>query len=208
MRTIIPESVLTTFKLSFKKVARISPAAIDLLRFLAFLQPDTISEEIVTEGATDLGPILQPVARDPKKLQDTFNVLYNYALIRRNHEMKTLSLHHFIQTVVRDSMEEKVQRRWVVRVVRVVSQGLQDPQSTQWQRYSQYIPHAYVCRELIAQWEMVFPEAESLLLQSAAYLQDTLKYAEAEPFYRQLAHVTWTKAETGNHWQLPLLSTI
>jgi hypothetical protein len=63
-----PEPVATTWSLSFAQVQARSAAATDLLRVCAFLHPDAIPEEILTEGATALGPELQVVARNPLAL--------------------------------------------------------------------------------------------------------------------------------------------
>src|SRR5207302_10658956 len=60
-----PEPVATTWSLSFTQVEQRSPAAADLLRLCAFLHPDAIPEEIITEGAGYLGPELQAVATNP-----------------------------------------------------------------------------------------------------------------------------------------------
>ena len=53
-----PESVATTWSLSFEQVEQKNPAAADLLRLCAFLAPDAIPEEIITQGAAHLGPQL------------------------------------------------------------------------------------------------------------------------------------------------------
>ena len=50
--TIILTSVATTWSLSFERVRREMPCAADLLRLCAFLAPDAIPEEIITEGAS------------------------------------------------------------------------------------------------------------------------------------------------------------
>ena len=63
------EAVATTWTLAFQKVEAASPAAADLLRLCAFLSPDAIPEEIITAGAPDLGPTLQPLS-DEMKLND------------------------------------------------------------------------------------------------------------------------------------------
>src|SRR5437588_8814842 len=46
-----PEPVATTWSLSFKKVEQANPSAAEVLRFCAFLHPDAIPEELLTEGA-------------------------------------------------------------------------------------------------------------------------------------------------------------
>src|SRR6266571_2172367 len=63
-----PEPVATTWSLSFDKVEQANPAAAELLRFCAFLAPDTIPEELFSESATELGPTLEPVASDSSRL--------------------------------------------------------------------------------------------------------------------------------------------
>jgi hypothetical protein len=56
-----PELVVTTWPLSFEKTEQAKPAVADLLQVCAFLSPDTISEEIFTQGAAHLGSRLEPV---------------------------------------------------------------------------------------------------------------------------------------------------
>src|SRR5207249_5070409 len=59
-----PEPVATTWSLSFENLQQANPVAADLLRLCAFLHPDVIPEEIFTEGASELGATLGPVAAD------------------------------------------------------------------------------------------------------------------------------------------------
>lgn len=60
-----PDPVATTWVLSFHKIEQANPAAAELLTFCAFLHPDGIPEELITKGATELGPVLGPVAENP-----------------------------------------------------------------------------------------------------------------------------------------------
>ena len=91
-----PESVATTFALSFEKVASASRAAADLLRLCAFLLPDAIPEEIFTEGAAELDRISAPVAADPLKLDAAFAESLKYSLLRRDADAKTLGIHRLV----------------------------------------------------------------------------------------------------------------
>ncbi len=45
-----PESVTTTWTLSFQQVEQVNPVASDLLRLCAFLDPDTIPEDLHSTG--------------------------------------------------------------------------------------------------------------------------------------------------------------
>jgi transcriptional regulator with XRE-family HTH domain len=119
--TTHPESVTATFTHTFELVERMNPAAADLLRLCAFLHPDTIPEAMLTEGASDLGPFLQPVAADPFMFDATIAALRTYSLLRRNPGTKTLTLHCLVQAVLRDSMDVETQRLWSDRALKAIN---------------------------------------------------------------------------------------
>src|SRR5262249_10303396 len=79
-----PASVTDTFTYSLEKIKKISPPAVELLRFCAFLHPDAIPEELIINGATELGPTLQPLASDPFLLDNTLVILRKFSLVHRN----------------------------------------------------------------------------------------------------------------------------
>ncbi|HXX77487.1 MAG TPA: FxSxx-COOH system tetratricopeptide repeat protein, partial [Ktedonobacteraceae bacterium] len=175
-----PASVTETFSYSLEKIKKISPAAVELLRFCAFLDPDGIPEELLIHSAAELGPILQPVASDPFLLDETLAILRNFSFIRRNSNMNTLSLHRLVQGVLKDCMNEKTQRAWVERTVRAINLALPDIREfSQWQRCRQYMPHVQKCVALIEEWKIVSPEAARILEQTGMYLQVQAYYAQA-----------------------------
>src|SRR6266571_4578428 len=178
-----PEPVATTWSLSFEKVEKANSAA-DLLRLCAFLHPDAIPEEIITEGAEHLGPILQHVANDPFELNAAIEELRKFSLIRRDPETKTLTIHRLVQEVLKDGMDENTQRQWAERTVRAVNRALPYVEFKTWERCKRCLPHAQVCAELIEQWSMEFNEAARLLNQAGEYLQARAQYAEAEALYQ------------------------
>src|SRR5260370_15364402 len=102
LRSEHPEPVDTTWSLSFQKVEQANPTAAELLRLCAFLDPEAIPEDIITEGAAEVGPLLQPVAVDPFQLNEAIEVLRRFSLIKRIAEMKTLSMHRLVQVVLKD----------------------------------------------------------------------------------------------------------
>jgi tetratricopeptide (TPR) repeat protein len=180
-----PEPVATTWASSFKRVEQVNPAAADLLQFCAFLSPDGIPEEIITEGAPELGPRLQLVAADSYKLNFAIEELLQYSLLRRNSEAKTLTIHRLVQAVLKDTMDEDTQHQWAKRTVRAVSRVFPKAEYTTWSLCQRYLPHAQVCAALIEQWDMVIPEAVHLLNQAAYYLKQRAQYAQAEPLYQR-----------------------
>jgi len=176
-----PESVNTTLSLCIEKVKQVNSAAAELLRLCAFLHPDAIPEEIIIEGAPNLGVILQAVAADSIMLDDTLAVLRNYSLLRRNVETKTLTIHRLVQTVLKDSMDEKIQYEWAERAVHIISRVFLDVErSIIDSQYQRYLPQAHVCANLVEQWHMEFPEAARLLHHLGIYMREYADYTQAE----------------------------
>ena len=143
-----PESVATTFALSFEKVASASPAAADLLRLCAFLHPDAIPEEIFTEGAAELGPNLSPIAADPLKLNAAFAEILKYSLLRRDADAKTLGIHRLVQEVIQDGLTKEEKRQWAERAVRAVNQAFPFVQFANWAQCERLVPQALACASL------------------------------------------------------------
>jgi tetratricopeptide (TPR) repeat protein len=180
-----PESVATTWSLSFQKLKTLNPATVELLHFLAFLHPDAIPEEIITEGAPELGAILQPVAENPFSLNAVIRELLRYSLIRRNPGAKTLSMHHLLQVILKDEMDEATQRLWAERAVRAVNRAFPHVEFATWQRCQRTLAHVQACTTLIDQWKFAFPEAARLVHHTGYYLYERGQYTDAELFLQK-----------------------
>jgi tetratricopeptide (TPR) repeat protein len=180
-----PETVAATWSLSFQKVEQENKAAAELLRLCAFLAPDAIPEEIISEGASHLGKILAPVAADPLYLNDAIGVLRKYSLVKRDPETKTLSIHRLVQQVLKDGMNEKVQRQWAERAVRALSQVFPFGWDVEnWPQCRRLLAQAQICAELIEEYGLVFADAARLLIYCGFYLYKQALYGLAEPFFR------------------------
>ncbi len=176
-----PDSVATTWSLAFEHVEGANPAAIELMRFCAYLSPDAIPEELISEGAPHLGPVLQPVAADRNKLNAALAELLKYSLIRRDATTHTLTIHRLVQAVIKDEMDEETQRHWAERAVRATSQVFPYNEPAPWPRSQRYLPQALVCEELIKAWNLTLDEAATLLNYAGIYLRNRGQYREAEP---------------------------
>ncbi len=192
-----PASVAATFSYSFEKIEKISPTAVELLRFCVFLHPDAIPEELIIHGATELGPTLQPVITDPFSLDATIATLRKFSLVRRNADTNMLSMHRLVQAVLQDRMSEKTQRLWAERTVRAINLVLPDvSEYFMWQRCQQYMPHVQNCVALIEKWKMVSPEAARLLEQTGVYLQVQAQFTQAYALFERASDVYALLAET------------
>lgn len=180
-----PESVMATFTLCFKKVKRLNRAAAELLQFCAFLDPDSIPEEILQIGASDLGSVLQPVVADTFTLDTALNDLAHFSLVRRHTETHSVSMHRLVQDVLQERMDKTVQRVWAERVVRVVNRIFPEAEFEHWSVCQQYLAHALVCADLVRRWNIELPEAARLLNRAGNYLYARARHAEAQSLYEQ-----------------------
>jgi tetratricopeptide (TPR) repeat protein len=181
-----PESVATTWSLSFDVVEQVNPAATDLLRLCAFLDPDAIPEELLHEGAAALGPVLTQVTADDLKLNQAIEALWRYSLLRRHTGLHMLSLHRLVQVVVKETMNQEIQRLWVERVISAMQ--LAFPSTVEpgcWDTCQRLLPQIQNCSQLIEQWTVRSSEAAALLHQAAYYLGERGGYPKAEVLYCQ-----------------------
>ncbi len=182
-----PLPVATTWSLSFAQVEQKSPAAADLLRLCAFLAPDAIPEEMITQGAEHLGPQLASVGADSYLLNQAIEALRAYSLLRRETSSGTapsLSVHRLVQAVILDQMDEQDRKLWAQRAARAVNAAFPGVEYQTWPQCDRLLPHALLCAELIAQEQMTFLEATHLLNQTGYYLYERARYREAEPLIK------------------------
>ncbi len=188
-----PEPIATTWSLSFDKL---EPIAADLLRLCAFLHPDAIPEEFITEGAVELGPALQSIGENIFALDDAIVELLRYSLVRRNQDEKTLTVHRLVQAVLRDGMQEETQRQWAERAVRAINRVFPEFSFAVQEQCKRYVSHVQTCSEWITQWQMIFPEAAQLLGKAGHYLCERAQYKEAELLLDQALQLYERMGET------------
>ena len=175
-----PDSVATTWSLSFHQVKQESEAATELLCLLAFLDPESIPENILIAGATELGPILSKATSDPLELDYIIELLLNYSLIRRNPSSMSLSIHRLIQVVLKDNMDWETQSLWAERAIRAVNRTFPDVELRTWDKCQQCLPHVEACMLYIHEYKLAFPEAARLFTEAASYLIVHGRYDSAE----------------------------
>ncbi len=175
-----PDSVAATWSLSFQQVGQESLAAADLLRLLAFLDPEAIPEEIIIMGAAELGPTLEGLDSDPLMIDTVIELLLRYSLIRRTSESQFLSMHRLVQAVLKDGMDRDTRRLWAERAIRAVNRAFPDVELKTWERCKRCLPHVLICVPYIDEFELDFPEAARLFNEAASYLVARGRYDQAE----------------------------
>ena len=188
LATEYPDTVATTWELSFQKVQKTAPAAADFLNLCAFLAPDAIFLDMITEGATHIPKRLAKAVTNPLTLDQLIGPLLHYALMQR--EGNTLTMHRLVQSVLRNRLNSATQRRWAKRAVQIINQAFPESEFTNWTRCEQLLPHAQICVKWIKQWELTSEESGYLLNGIGLYLYHRGAYTETEPLYQQASEIT------------------
>ncbi len=196
-----PESVATTWSLSFERVEQANPAAAELLRLCALLSPDHIPEELLTTGAPYWPAALQQAVADPLTLNQVVAVLLQFSLVKRMSKDHQLSIHRLVQIVQMESMEPQQQLQWAERAVRAVNAVFPaDPRENNavWSLCMRYLEQAQACTLLIQQHHLQFPETADLLERVGIYLYERTLYSLAEPLLLEALRL-WKRQEEPDH---------
>ena len=147
-----PVSVARTWLLSLGQLAGERPAAVELLRLCAFLDPDDIDLELLAAGAAQAGQVLAVALGDPLERAETAGALARASLVTVPAQGR-LRVHRLVQAVTRDHLDDDQAAAWARRAVGLVSAVFPgDPQNhSSWP----------VCASLAPQVESVVAHAES-----------------------------------------------
>lgn len=184
-----PETVATTWSISFEQVKQQSPVAAEVLHLCAFLAPDAIPEDLLMRAITELGTESGTETLDSYKFNEAIEVLRRYSLVRRDKITHTLSIHRLVQAVLKDSMDQQTQRSWAERTVRTVNAAFPEADSVtgeNQQDYLQYyVPHVQECATLIEQYHLYSTESARLLYQVGIFLYSHGFYPQSQALQQQ-----------------------
>ena len=184
-----PQSVATTFSLTFEQLRQKNEAVIELLTLWAFLAPEAIPLELITKGAVHIGGVLESVAAHASQLDQALEMLQAYSLVRRDGESRTLSIHRLVQVVLRNTLEEMEKHTWVVRDMLAINAAFPHVELNTWPQCERLLPHALLVAQYIETYQIIGEEAGRLLYETASYLQARGRYPEAEPLYLRALHI-------------------
>jgi nucleoside phosphorylase/tetratricopeptide (TPR) repeat protein len=147
--TDYPDTVATTWEISFDSLAKASPLAADLLKICAFLAPDDIPFDIFTEGIESLPESMREQAQDPLKFQDARAALRRYSLADVAED--SLSIHRLVQMVIRDRMASSERKQWTQAAEELVNAvySFDENRLETWTPAAQLLPHAIVVADCI-----------------------------------------------------------
>jgi tetratricopeptide (TPR) repeat protein len=199
------ESVATTWLMNFSRTETVNPASADLLRFSAFLDPDSIPLTLIIEGREQLGPLLSAALggadQDRLVLDTLLQPLTSYSLISRDPGSESYSIHRMVQEAVKGRMDEAQRRVWAERAVLATNAAFPDPEYANWPLCEALLPHAAAAARLVDEWNFESAQSAGLLNQLGVYKKKRGRYAEAEPLLRRSVSI-FEKVLGFNHWRV------
>ena len=191
-------SVTVTFSLAFARVEESNPAAAELLRLCAFLHPNGIPEEMLTAGASELGPVLEPALAQPLGLIEMRRAASRISLLHRDTTNQTLLIHPVVQQVLRDNLDATARHTWIERAIRLVNRSFPYIEFGNWLQCERLLPQALACADLTQHEDWVSLELARLCNQTGYYLRERARYGEVESLY-QRARAILEKAHGPDH---------
>ncbi len=176
-----PESVTTTFSISFKRFKEF-PAAAELLYFCSFLSSDAIPEDIFKLEVKAYGDHLGSIVKDKYKFNEVIKKATRYSLIRRSPENKTLNMHRLVQAVLIDSMPEASKIFWAKNAYTALNLLFPEPAFKNWETCQNILPHVNVMLDQIIKYNLEIKPTAELLNSSGWYLSELGQYEMAEKY--------------------------
>jgi tetratricopeptide (TPR) repeat protein/transcriptional regulator with XRE-family HTH domain len=180
-----PDSVATTWSLSFASIEQRNALAADLLRVCSLLHPDAMPEELFLQGAAHLGPTLAAIETDPLAFNNALAVIQSYSLLRRSSREQMLSMHRVVQAVLADAMSKQERDQWTERAIAALNALFPEVRHQvwgQWDQCGRLLPHVLTVAAATATQQL---ELACLLTKTADYLLQRAQYQQAEPLYQR-----------------------
>ena len=187
--TDYPDTVATTWEISFQQVQQTSPAGAFLLSLCAFLAPDDIPRDLLSEGTQHLPQPLADAVADPLAFDEALASLRRYSFVEVSGG--DLSVHRLVQAVARDRLAEEDRRTWAEAAVRLVDSAFPSGDTRDvrtWPECARLLPHALAAAGHAESLGVASEATGRLLNQAGGYLQGRGEFAEAKTaFERALA---------------------
>ncbi len=166
-----PASVAKTWQLSFTQLSSEHPAAVELLRLCAFLDPDDIDLELLAVGREEIGPVLAQVLDNRLERTETAGALAATSLATIPAEGH-LRVHRLVQAVTRDQLDDDEASEWTIRALNLVEAILPSPQEDplSWPVCARVAPHIEVAASHASSYPDLARKIGSLLNHLGIYL--------------------------------------
>ncbi len=182
------KTVATTWALAAKRLQQANPAALGLLRLMAFCAPESIPVRLLLQPRAGLAgqlgpevaPVLVPLLEDGLAVADARAALRRYSLTRPSAG-GLASVHRLVQAVTVDQMPQELAAAWRQAAAAVIEAAVpSDPSRPDtWRDFAALLPHAKAA--------LTADSAGMRLI--ASYLRRSGSYAAARDLYQGMLEV-------------------
>jgi tetratricopeptide (TPR) repeat protein len=174
-----PDTVATTWEISFQAVKEKLPASAYLLNLCAFLAPDDIPKSLILGGAGDLPEPLASSTADEFAFDEIVAELRRYSLISGTGNK--FSVHQLVQAVTRDRLTEDEQKNWSAVSVRLLNSAFQFDQNDvkSWENFASLLPHALASAGFAEELGILSETIAEILNNAGRYQQHLADFDEA-----------------------------
>jgi len=176
-----PDTVATTWEMSFQAIKEKSLASADLLNLFSFLAPDDIPRSLIIGGTKVIPEPLASTTADEFKFDNVMAELRRYSLISGTGDI--ISVHQLVQAVTRDRLMEEEQKKWSEVTLRLISDAfpreyLDNPEA--WPDCALLLPHAIAAAAYSEGLGVGIEVAGYLLNGAGLYLRMRAQFIEAK----------------------------
>jgi serine/threonine protein kinase/Tfp pilus assembly protein PilF len=177
-----PDTVATTWEISFRKLKNESQAAVELLNLCSFLATDHIPMSMISDGSKHLPQALADVVSDPIDFDDAVSSIRAYSLIDRTGDY--LSLHRLVQTITHDKLVDEEKKSWIETLIRILLDAFVfDKENVEtWETCSSLLPHALTIKDDSETFDLISENLGSLLNIVGLYLFNRGQYLVSKSF--------------------------
>jgi class 3 adenylate cyclase/tetratricopeptide (TPR) repeat protein len=169
------ESVSVTWAANFAAVEQASAESADVLRFSAFLAPDSVPfsllEAVWNGDELATFELLRPLAR--------------YSLIRIDAAKREYGVHRLVQETVRTALGDSDCRQYVARAVTALNTVLPDAEFDSWERFDALVAHVVSIMGWAGSYDVWPTGVAELLNKAGRYLFQRGRYGESETLLRR-----------------------
>ena len=180
-----PANVAATLGLALAELADRAPAALGLLRLLAFLAPESVplglllgsENQVAGQAGADTPELLRPLIGDPVETGDAITALRCYSLASPAGD-GTVLVHRLVQAVTRASLQARSAAQWEQAAATLVEAAIPaDPE----------VPAAYpACELLLPHARTALDPAGNGMARIAEYLTASGSYPAALELWQQI----------------------
>lgn len=182
-------SVATTWSMNFNAIESMNAESANILRLSAFLGPDSIPIELISDGYykldSDDSLSVNELGDDPIALDIALQPLTRYSLIHRDISSSSYSIHRLVQESIKSEMVAEMRKHWALKVVRAINNIFPSASYSTWTLCDRLLSHCVLAAQYVEYYNFTFLDAGEFLNGVACYLRMRGDFTESERIHLQ-----------------------